>query len=175
MLRLLGREKGTAGSIEAGAEVVKGFLTQAGIAPDEYVFFDGSGLSRQDLVTPDAVVKLLTYINSQPWGETFRNTLPIAGIDGTLAFRFRNTPAQSRVQAKTGTLGHVNALSGYATTIAGDHVVFSILANNHDLSSRSASQVIDRILEAIVSDAPTPAVTKNRRRGCCAASAPSAP
>jgi D-alanyl-D-alanine carboxypeptidase/D-alanyl-D-alanine-endopeptidase (penicillin-binding protein 4) len=173
MLRLLGREKGTSGSIEGGAEVMRSFLALAGITPDEYTFFDGSGLSRQDLVTPDAVVKLLTYINSQAWGETFRQTLPVAGTDGTLAFRFRNTPVQGRVQAKTGTLGHVNALSGYATTLSGDHVVFSIIVNNQNMGSHPAIQVIDQIVQAIVDDVPPASPLK--RRTCCVVAAPSAP
>ena len=169
MLRLLGREKGSGGSIEGGEEVVKGFLSSAGISPEEYVLLDGSGLSRQDLVTPDAVVKLLTYIDSQPWGDTFRHTLPVAGTDGTLAYRFRNTAAQGRVVAKTGMLGHVNALSGYATTLSGDHVAFSIIANNHILGSRSAIQVIDKIVQAIVEDAPAvPPQKKGRVVTCCA-------
>ncbi len=69
LLRLLGREKGTAGTVEGGLEVVRGFLNRAGIPSDQYAFYDGSGLSRQNLVTPDAVVQLLRYCAAQPWGE----------------------------------------------------------------------------------------------------------
>lgn len=152
LLRLLGREKGTAGTIEAGLEVLRGFLTKAGIPPDEYVFFDGSGLSRQNLVTPHAVVTLLTYAASQPWGTLYQDTLPVAGVDGSLSERLKNTPAQGRVQAKTGSLGHVNALSGYATTLKGERVAFSIMANNHNLPSRRALKVLDDIIQAVVED-----------------------
>src|SRR6266404_2655717 len=115
-LRLLGREKGAQGTIEAGLEVLHGFLAQAGIQSDEYVFYDGSGLSQQNLVTPHAIVKLLQYVSTQRWYESFREMLPIAGIDGTLAARFKNSPAKGRVFAKTGSLRHVNSLSGYALT-----------------------------------------------------------
>jgi D-alanyl-D-alanine carboxypeptidase/D-alanyl-D-alanine-endopeptidase (penicillin-binding protein 4) len=152
MLRLLGREKGAAGTIESGLEVLHGFLAQAGIQNDEYVFYDGSGLSRQNLVTPHAVVKLLTYVNDQPWNVQFRETLPVAGIDGSLAERFKNSPAQGRVQGKTGSLGHVNALSGYATTDSGELVAFSILCNNHNLQGRRALDTIDQIVEQIILD-----------------------
>jgi serine-type D-Ala-D-Ala carboxypeptidase/endopeptidase (penicillin-binding protein 4) len=152
MLRLLGREKGTAGTIEGGLEVERGFLASAGIRQDEYVFFDGSGLSRQNLVTPHAVVKLLSFAETQPWGELYESTLPVASVDGSIAERFKGSVAAGRVIAKTGSLGHVNALSGYATTLKGDRVAFSILANNHNLTSRRALEVIDKIVEAIVEE-----------------------
>jgi serine-type D-Ala-D-Ala carboxypeptidase/endopeptidase (penicillin-binding protein 4) len=152
LLRLLGHEKGTAGTIEGGMEVERGFLTQAGIQPDEYVFYDGSGMSRENLVTPHAVVQLLSYSAAQPWGKVWQDTLPIAGVDGSLAARFKGTAAEGRVHAKTGALGHVNALSGYATTVNGIPVAFSILTNNHKLSSKRALDVVDQITLAIVND-----------------------
>jgi serine-type D-Ala-D-Ala carboxypeptidase/endopeptidase (penicillin-binding protein 4) len=154
MLRLLGREKGTAGTIEGGMEVERGFLTQAGVTPDEYVFYDGSGMSRENLVTPHALVQLLRYAAGQPWGKTWQDTLAIAGIDGSLATRFKGTSGEGRVRAKTGALGHVNALSGYATTVNGVPVAFSILSNNHKLTSKRALDVIDQIVLAIVNDKP---------------------
>src|SRR5205085_4467716 len=69
LLRLLGREKGTGGTVQAGLEVLRGFLNNAGVPAEEYVFYDGSGLSRQNLVTPHAVVELLRYASAQPWGS----------------------------------------------------------------------------------------------------------
>src|SRR6202045_3388193 len=90
LLRLLGRERGTAGTIEGGLEVLRGFLNQASVPNDQYLFQEGSGLSRQNLVTPHAVVQLLRYAAGQPWGASFRETLPVAGIDGSLAERFPN-------------------------------------------------------------------------------------
>lgn len=154
LLRLLGREKGTAGTIEGGLEVLKSFLAQAGIPQAEYVFYDGSGLSRQNLVTPHAVVALLQYVAKQPWGVLYSETLPVAGIDGSLADRFHGTPAQGLVLAKTGSLDHVKSLSGYANTVAGDRVAFSIFSNNFDVPGRRAQDAIDRIVEAIVQDLP---------------------
>jgi len=152
MLRLLGREKGNGGTIEAGLEVVRAFLSQAGIHPDEFVFYDGSGLSRQNLVTPHALVRLLQYADTQPWGAKFLDTLPVAGLDGSLSERFRGTSPQGRVQAKTGSLGHVNSLSGYATTLSGDRVAFSIMANNHTLPNKRALDTIDQIVSTIVDE-----------------------
>lgn len=152
LLRLLGREKGTAGTIEGGLEVLRGFLTQAGIKPEEFVFYDGSGMSRQNLVTPHAIVQLLQFASHQPWGGDYRQTFPVAAVDGSLAERFRGTPAQGHVFGKTGALGHINALSGYATTLSGDEVAFSIMTNNHKLSSKRAQDLIDSMVLAILND-----------------------
>lgn len=152
LLRLLGREKGTAGTVEGGLEVLRGFLNRAGVAPEEYVFYDGSGLSRQNLVTPHAVVQLLRYAGTQPWGATFRDTLPVAGVDGSLSERFKNLNIQGRIHAKTGSLGGVKTLSGYATTDAGEEVCFSILTNNFNLPTKRVTDAIDDVVGAILSD-----------------------
>src|SRR5690348_686021 len=151
LLRLLGREKGNAGTIQAGEEVLRTFLTQqVGISPDEFVFYDGSGLSRENLVTPHALVQLLQYASSQPWALLFEGTLPVAGVDGSLADRLKGTPAMGHVQGKTGSLNHVNALSGYATTPKGEKIAFSILTNNHHLPDREALNTIDQIVLAVM-------------------------
>jgi D-alanyl-D-alanine carboxypeptidase/D-alanyl-D-alanine-endopeptidase (penicillin-binding protein 4) len=78
--------------------------------------------------------------------------LPVAGEDGSLSERMKGTVAQDHVWAKTGSLGHVNALSGYATTLSGERLAFSILANNHKLGGRGATKIMDQILEALVND-----------------------
>ncbi len=152
LLRLLGREKGTSGTVEGGLEVLRGFLNQVGVRPDAYVFYDGSGLSRQNLVSPDAVVGLLRYAAAQAWGESFRDTFPVAGTDGSLAERLKNLDSRAHVYAKTGSLGGVKALSGYATTAKGDHLVFSILSNNFNLPAKQVTDAIDSMVEAIVND-----------------------
>jgi len=151
LLRLLGREKGNAGTIESGEEVVRTFLTQqVGISPDEFVFYDGSGLSRENLVTPHALVQLLQYAATQPWALLYQGTLPVAGVDGSLADRFKGTPGMGRIQGKTGSLNHVNALSGYATTLKGEKIAFSILTNNHHLPNSEALSTLDRIILAVI-------------------------
>jgi len=152
LLRLLAREKGTAATIDNGLEVVRGFLNRVGLPSDQYVFYDGSGLSRQNLVTPHAVVTLLEYASKQPWGKAFRDTLPVAGVDGSLADRLKGTVAQGRVYAKTGSLGGVKTLSGYATTNHGDQIVFSILSNNSNVPAQKITDAIDAIVEGVVDD-----------------------
>jgi D-alanyl-D-alanine carboxypeptidase/D-alanyl-D-alanine-endopeptidase (penicillin-binding protein 4) len=152
LLRLLGREKGAAGNIASGLEVLRGFLVRAGIPPEEFVFHDGSGLSRENLVTPQAVVQLLTYAGQQPWGALYEGTLSVGGLDGSLAERFKLGAGLEQVHAKTGSLGHVNALSGYATTLKGDRIAFSILVNNHNLPSKRVVETIDMIVEAMLAE-----------------------
>ncbi|HYX69580.1 MAG TPA: D-alanyl-D-alanine carboxypeptidase/D-alanyl-D-alanine-endopeptidase [Terriglobales bacterium] len=154
LLRLLGREKGTTGTIEGGLEVVKGFLAQAGVSSDDYFFADGSGLSRLNLVAPRAVVRLLQYATTQPWGQQFRDTLPVAGEDGTLVNRLKTPPAAGRVVAKSGALGHVSALSGYATTASGQQLIFSILVNNTNQPGAHTEELIDRVVQAMLDDTP---------------------
>lgn len=118
-------------SADWGLCAMRAFLGRIGIDDDEATFGDGSGLSRHDLVTPAATVKLLAWIARQPFADVLRNALPVAGIDGTLQYRMRDGPATDDVQAKTGTLSHVYTLSGFVTDAAGERLVFSLLLNRY--------------------------------------------
>ena len=150
-LRLLGRLEGDDGSIAQGARVVRAFLTEdAGVNPDDFVFVDGSGLSRADLITPRAATTLLVYASHQPWGQVYRDSLPEGGVDGTLADRFEG-PLHGHVFAKTGTLGEASALSGYLTARSGRTIVFSILCDLHNPYAH-ANEAIDKIVTAIAED-----------------------
>ena len=150
LLRLLGREKGTAGTVQAGLEVLRGFLNNAGVSSDDYSFYDGSGLSRQNLVTPHGVVQLLGYAFAQPWGKEFRDTLPVAGTDGSLADRFKDLNPAAHIYAKTGSLGGVKTLSGYAVTVKGEELAFSVLTNNFSLPGKRINDAIDMIIETVL-------------------------
>lgn len=152
LLRLLGREKGTGGTVQAGLEVLHGFLNNAGISGDDYVFYDGSGLSRQNLVTPHAIVGLLQYAAAQTWSTEFRNSFPVAGQDGSLADRLKDLSPTVHVYGKTGSLGGVKTLSGYAVTAKGEKIAFSILSNNLSLPGKRVNDAIDSIIEAAVGD-----------------------
>ena len=114
-----------------GLCAMRGFLGRIGIDHDEATFNEGSGLSREDLVSPAATVKLLTWIARQPFANLLRDALPVAGIDGTLQYRMRNGAATDNVQAKTGTLTHVYTLSGFVTDAAGERLVFSLMLNRY--------------------------------------------
>ncbi|HEX7348161.1 MAG TPA: D-alanyl-D-alanine carboxypeptidase/D-alanyl-D-alanine-endopeptidase [Rhodanobacteraceae bacterium] len=106
-------------------------LQRAGIAADAVLLAEGSGLARQNLVTPDALVAWLAWTATQPWGADFRAALPVAGVDGTLATRFRTGPATDNLRAKTGTLSHDYTLAGFVTDAAGEHLAFAIMLNRY--------------------------------------------
>ena len=160
LLRTIAREKAGVGTTDAGIALENEFLRAAGIADGDAVLLDGSGLSRQNLVTPRAVVQMLAYASRQPWGESFRSTLPIAGEDGTLEDRLKASPAAGRLHAKTGSLEHVRGISGYATSLHGENLIFSMFTNNNSAPSHEQSAVLDAILTAMIDDLRLPAKRK---------------
>ena len=149
LLRLLGKIHGRDGSFAEGTRVVRQFLIGIGVDDNDFFFYDGSGMSMDDRIAPRATTKLLTYAAHQSWGAAWRDTLPVAGVDGTLTNRFKNSPLKGRLSAKTGTLNESDALSGYMTTASGKTLAFSIMVNGHRPGSNAEVQAIDRICEAI--------------------------
>jgi len=133
-------------SSELGIGVVKTFLTAIGVAPDGIVQHDGSGLSRHNLITPEAVVRLYTYMSKQSkYSNVWRDSLTIGGVDGTLANRFKGTLAAGNIRGKTGTINQVSALSGYISTAAGEQLVLSVIVNGVPLP-RDRTALIDEIV-----------------------------
>ncbi len=149
LLRLLGKVYGTDGSFAQGTRVVRQFLVGAGVSDGDFFFYDGSGMSPEDRIAPRAITQLLAYASRQSWGPGWRETFPVAGVDGTLAAHFRNSPLKGRVSAKTGTLNEVNALSGYLTAASGKTLAFSILVNGRRPGSEAEELAVERIAEAI--------------------------
>jgi len=149
LLRLLGKLEGSDGSIEEGARVVRQFMTDAGVSDQDFFLYDGSGMSVDDRIAPRAFTKLLDYAAEQPWGQAWRETLPVAGVDGTLESRFAKSSLKGKMWAKTGTLNEVTALTGYLVAASGKTVTFSILVNGRRPGSDAEAQAIDRIAEAI--------------------------
>jgi D-alanyl-D-alanine carboxypeptidase/D-alanyl-D-alanine-endopeptidase (penicillin-binding protein 4) len=149
LLRLLGKVEGSDGSLEQGTRIVRQFMTDAGIDDRDFFLYDGSGMSPDDRVAPRAFTRLLAYASRQAWGQGWRDTLPVAGVDGTLEGRFKNSPLKGKMWAKTGTLNEVNALSGYLAAASGRTLAFSILINGRRPGSGAEAQAVDRIAEAI--------------------------
>jgi D-alanyl-D-alanine carboxypeptidase/D-alanyl-D-alanine-endopeptidase (penicillin-binding protein 4) len=149
-LRAVGRAQGGAGSRQEGLAEMKGFLGKIGIEPEAYSFSDGSGLDRAALVSPAAVVKLMRYMYASPERDRWMALLPVGGQDGTLSERFGDGLAAGRIHAKTGTLAHVAALSGYAERPGGGWIAFSILVNNYNGPAAEMRRVVDRICTLIL-------------------------
>ena len=135
-------------SAELGIQTVQKFLTEIGIPADSVIQWDGSGLSRHNLITPASAVSLYTFMSKSRYASVWRDSLTIGGVDGTLRNRFKNTVAAGNVRGKTGTIDQVSALSGYVTTAADERIVFSIIVNGVN-NARQRESAIDEIVLAL--------------------------
>jgi D-alanyl-D-alanine carboxypeptidase/D-alanyl-D-alanine-endopeptidase (penicillin-binding protein 4) len=153
-----GRERG---DDEAGLAVIRVWLTRAGISTSHIALHDGSGLSRLDLVTPETSARLLVSLSKTASGQVFKESLPLAGRDGTLSGRLKKIA--DRVSAKTGSLTYDNSLSGYLTTSRGKLLAFSIMCNDQTGGGDSI-RLIDQIVTLLAEfpDAPAEKTPKSR-------------
>ena len=144
----LGAKDSDSTSAERGISVVQNFLREIGIQPDSVVQYDGSGLSRHNLVTPDSIAALYIYMSKSPYAAAWENAQAVAGVDGTLQNRFKGTNAAGNVRGKTGTIDQVSALSGYINSASGERFVFSLIVNGvNNLAVRK--NAIDDIVVAL--------------------------
>lgn len=139
----LAKNKTTA---DLGLQALKNTLTELGIEPNSYKIVDGSGLSRKNLISPEALVQLLQVMGKSSQAEVFRASLPVAGVSGTLKNRFLNTSAQGLVQAKTGTMMGVVSLSGYVNVPNYETLVFSIMVNQSEQPASVVRKAMDEIV-----------------------------
>lgn len=151
-LRALGSLSSDISSAEKGLAYIDTLLLAAGFDPEAYEFADGSGVSRYTLVSAELLAGVLAHIfNEHPEKYiTLKESLPVAGIDGTLKYRMRGSDAEGKVFAKTGTLSGVSSLSGYIETNHGSQIVFSIIMQNFTGSAREARELQNRLCEMLV-------------------------
>jgi serine-type D-Ala-D-Ala carboxypeptidase/endopeptidase (penicillin-binding protein 4) len=152
LLRAAARQSGVWTTPDDLANFASSFYALAGIPPGDVVQTDGSGLSRHDLVTPRALVTLLLYAQKQPWFDAYFESLPVAGVDGTLEDRMKNSIAAGRLHAKTGSVEHVRTRSGYADLPSGRRLVFSFLSNNMGSKSHEATDALDALSIAMMEE-----------------------
>jgi D-alanyl-D-alanine carboxypeptidase/D-alanyl-D-alanine-endopeptidase (penicillin-binding protein 4) len=155
MLRQLGTRYADARSLDdygrpkstdaLGAEIRRRFLQRAGIEVAPLSLRDGSGLARQNLVTPRSTARLLEFMLGRPYAKAWLESLTVAGVDGTLGRRMRDSAAANNLRGKTGTLTYVNALSGYVTTKRGQPLILSLMGNNYTGPGRETTGVMDQI------------------------------
>ena len=146
LVRTVGIVKGTGGSYDAGDAVEMTFFKELGVDMGDIALVDGCGVGRRNFVTARAVTQLLLGMHKQPDWQFYYDSLPIAGIDGTLKSRLKGTKAAGNVHAKTGTLSQVRCLSGYLTGAHGDLYVFSLLMNNFPGKAADAGAVQDQFV-----------------------------
>ena len=149
LLRTLGKVYMNDGSAHGGIAVVKQFLASIGIDSSRFAMFDGSGLSHLDMVTPKQVITLLRGLYQSSVKDDFLDSLPIAGVDGSLRNRMKMTAAQGNVRAKTGYISNTRSLSGFVTTKDGEPLVFSLLVNNYLVPTSMANNLQDWICERL--------------------------
>lgn len=145
LLKVIGYENANFGSAKKGLEVLRETLRNLGMNPDNMILVDGSGLSRLNMVTPSQIVTILDQMYRSDLFPFFYNSLPVAGMNGTLAFRMRKTRAQDNVRAKTGFLGSARSLSGYVHTGDNEPIAFCLIANNYTVPSAMADRLQDYV------------------------------
>ena len=141
---------------EAAVQSLRRFLAEAGLRTNEFVLRDGSGLSRHDLLSPRGTVRLLQHMWRSEDRDAYLESLPVAGLDGTLDWRFRRTAARGRIRAKTGSMSHVLALSGYVSSSGGRTLAFAIFANNFGIAESSTRYLVDAIAAELIYPDPLP-------------------
>jgi serine-type D-Ala-D-Ala carboxypeptidase/endopeptidase (penicillin-binding protein 4) len=151
LFKTLGFERGAAGTADAARHVVEAQLQAWGARDDGYVIRDGSGLSRYDYVSPETIVHVLDAMRRNQNFPVFFQSLPIAGVDGTIQNRMRGTPAENNVHAKTGSVAQARSLSGYVRALDGDTLMFSILANNWSVPGERVTAAADSIAARLAS------------------------
>jgi serine-type D-Ala-D-Ala carboxypeptidase/endopeptidase (penicillin-binding protein 4) len=152
LLRTAMRQAGTWNSFDDVAKFAADFYAKAGIAAQDMMQTDGSGLSRHDMVSPRAMLTLLRYAQTRPWFESFLASLPVAGVDGTLEERMKNTPAAGRVHAKTGSVEHVRTMSGFADTAGGRRLAFSFMSNNQYGKNHETTDAMNGLCLAMIEE-----------------------
>ena len=152
LLRTVARQKGMWATPDDLMKIPAEFYEATGIAPGDVIQTDASGLSRHDLVTPRAIVTLLGYAQEQVWFGPYYASLPVAGVDGTMEDRMKNTPAAGRIHAKTGSVEHVRTLSGFAETPGGRRLIFSFLSNNQGGKNHEATDALTGLCVAMLEE-----------------------
>jgi PBP4 family serine-type D-alanyl-D-alanine carboxypeptidase len=148
ILKTLGAVVEGEGSFDDGGDVVEDLLRGFGISTRSVHVVDGSGLSRNNVVTPRATTELLVAMRSHPRFDDYYDSLLIAGQDGDPR-RLRSPSAIGNIHTKTGTLRGVSALSGYATTLDGELLAFSVITNGMAGGKGASIAIEDAVAEAL--------------------------
>jgi len=141
-----------------GIRAMRALLDRIGVPAHASLIEEGSGLSRRDLATPEAIVRVLSFLAAQPYAQQVYDAMPLAGVDGTLQWRMHKTPAENNVRAKTGSMSLVHCLAGYVTAASGERLAFAIMLNNYQPpeGAPSASRDVDAIATMLAEPTSAP-------------------
>lgn len=146
ILRTVAAELTGLGDGNTALKQMRSLLAKAGIDTNRIVLRDGSGYAHSNLVSPADLIAALTYIRRHAEWNAFRASLPVAGADGTLHYRMKNSEAAGNVRAKTGYIEHARNIAGYVTTADGEELVFAIMCNHFTVDKLEIEKVQDAIL-----------------------------
>jgi D-alanyl-D-alanine carboxypeptidase/D-alanyl-D-alanine-endopeptidase (penicillin-binding protein 4) len=176
ILKTIGAEKyGPPGTTLKGLKAFEEYLTLLGYRHDQYKVHDGSGLSRQNRLSPQMIIDILRYVkNDLGVYPEFVSALGVMGVDGNVKNRMRGVKNSERARVKTGTLNFVSALSGYFQSLDGETFAFSILMNSLKCSNRRVKKIQDKIIRAGLrfQRIPTGSVIPENKKNASSDSAP---
>jgi D-alanyl-D-alanine carboxypeptidase/D-alanyl-D-alanine-endopeptidase (penicillin-binding protein 4) len=152
LVRAAASDAGFATTAAGAVQFLRAFAWLLGIPDTEFHFEDASGLSRKALVTPSSVIRLLEWMVQSPAAQPWLDSLPIAGVDGTLEQRMKTQTSADRIRAKTGTISHVAALSGYVLRRPEPPILFSVFVNHYMGPPAGARTIIDKIVMSLLED-----------------------
>jgi D-alanyl-D-alanine carboxypeptidase len=146
LLRKIGGKVYNTATTAAGAKAILDFWTTKGVDTEGMNFYDGNGLSRNNAISPKQLVDALYVMRTSPYFQVFYESLPLAGLSGTLHKAMRGSAAEGRIHAKTGTIGKVKSFAGYVSTITGRKLIFSLIVNNFDCRVKLMKKKLEAVM-----------------------------
>ena len=146
LLRKIGGKVYNTATTEAGARAILDFWTTKGVDTEGMNFYDGNGLSHNNAISPKQLVDALYVMRTSPYYQVFYESLPMAGLTGTLHKAMKGSAAVGRIHAKTGTIGKVKSFAGYVSTVTGRKLIFSLIVNNFDCRVKLMKKRLEAVM-----------------------------
>ncbi|HNY03009.1 MAG TPA: D-alanyl-D-alanine carboxypeptidase [Bacteroidales bacterium] len=146
LLRRIGGKVYNEATTTAGTRAILDFWSSRGVDTDGMYFYDGNGLSHNNAISPKQLVDALNAMRHSPWFDVFYQSLPLAGITGTLHRAMKGSAAEGRIHAKTGTIGRVKSFAGYVTTLSGRRLIFSLIVNDYSCRMKQVKKKLEEVM-----------------------------
>lgn len=146
LLRKIGGKVFNSATTAAGAKAITEFWTSKGVDTQGMNFYDGNGLSRNNAISPKQLVDALNSMRTSPYFQVFYESLPLAGMTGTLHKAMKGSAAQGRIRAKTGTINNVKSFAGYVHSVSGRKLVFSLIVNDFDCRVKVMKKKLEGVM-----------------------------